>query len=188
MPATQVFEKHLNPVGGFFGPGSLMKVVAVAAASESNAVSGRCGYLDNNGEWVAGPPPTRKGPPLFIFRGLDQRDIFNDGSGLTTTWWWPGNAQKRLSCFVGTGGFEFQTTEYTGTTPNNGDALTVASDGRLQTYTGALYGTTAVVGFCTPFQQTIETMLTATSNRTPIGQNMHLLSVLNFHTHFLPST
>lgn len=192
MPATQVYEKHLNPVAGYFGLGSLVKVLGVLAADQDKAVSGRCGYLDSaTGVWRAGATPVRTGPPLFIFRGLEQADINNDGTSASgTIYWVAGTQNKRITCFVGTGGFEFQTTEYVTGTYNNGTALTVDNNGKLSPHTGALYGTTAVVGFCTPFQQMVENMITATTytTQTPVGQNMHLLSVLNFHTHFVPST
>lgn len=186
MVATQIFETQLNFVAGYYGRGMLQKVVLVKSTEKANAVAGRCGYLDSNGEWVAGPPPAKKGPPFWVWRGTNQPDTLNDGTGADgTKYWVAGNTRGFITCFAGLGGFEFQTTEFeTGSTYANGDALTVTAAGKVDVTAAEPFGTTAIVGFATPFQGYPENLQPASTARTPTGTNLHNRSVLNFHTCF----
>lgn len=193
MPATQMFVNQLNIVAGYFGKGMLRKVLPVADGSKAYAVAGRCGYINNAGRWVHGPTPARKGPALFVFRGVNQPDVLNDGyTGSFNVaggyWWVSGNAQGFITCIPATGGFELQTTEYDTTqTYNNGDALTVDANGRLTPASGDPYGTTPIVGFAAPFMQYPENMRPAAgASLGPTAQNAHGVNVLNFFTVFLP--
>jgi hypothetical protein len=186
MPATQIFEHRLNLVAGYYGRGMLQIAVRYKSTEKDKAIAGRCGYLDANGEWNPGPPPAKKGPPLFIWRGTNQPDVLNDGVAADGTIYWKNpNLFGVITCFVGTGGFEFSTTEYdTAASYSNGDALTVAADGRLTKTTAEPFGTTAIVGFCSPFRQQPENFLPATSALAPSGVDSNLRPVLNFHTCF----
>lgn len=199
MPVTQVFTNQLNFVAGYFGRGMLQKVVLPADTSKAFAVAGRCGYLDNNGKWVHGPCPIGKGVPFFVWRGVNNFDTTNDGTDSgdsSLRHWISSNARGFITCFAGTGGYEFQTTEFVSGTYNNGDALTVGTasgeEGKLKALSGTLYAanTPAVVGFASPFHQTPENFLTSSvanqANASPVGTNAHGKSVLNFHTWFIP--
>lgn len=185
MPATQIFEHRLMLVAGYYGRGMLQIAVKYKSDQVANAIAGRAGYLDANGEWVAGPPPAKKGPPLFVWRGVGQPDVLNDGVAADGTVYWRNpNLFGVITCFSGTGGFELQTTEFnTASTYNNGDALTVAADGKLDVTTAAPYGTTAVVGFCSPHRQQPENFLPS-GGLTPTGNDANLRPVLNFYTCF----
>lgn len=185
MPATQMFEKRLNIVAGYFGRGMLQVAVKYKSDQVDKAVAGRCGYLDNNGEWVAGPPPAKKGPALFVWRGTNQPDVLNDGVAADGTIYWKNpNLFGVITCFVATGGFEFYTTEFnTASTYNNGDALTVDVDGKLNVTAAEPFGTTSIVGFCAPFRQYPENFL-PTGGLGPRGTDIHLRPVLNFWTCF----
>lgn len=188
MPFTQMFENSLNIAAGYFGRGMLQKVVKVSSGSVSNAVAGRCGYIDNNGQWVHGPCPVNKGPAYFVFRGTNHRDVSNDGAMTSGSsyWWVSGNVQGYITVIPATGGFELQTTEYdTSRTYNNGDALTVGSDGKL-TNNGITTYSSLIVGYCAPFTMMPENMRPATDTFTPTGTNAYRVPVLNFYTVFLP--
>lgn len=189
MVATQVFESQLNFVAGYYGRGMLQKVVLVETDNIDKAVAGRCGYLDANGDWVAGPPAAKKGPPYWVWRGTNQPDTYNDGTASDGSYYWvAGNTRGHITCFAGSGSFEFQTTEYaTGFTYNNGDALTVDADGRIMPTNAEPYGTTPIVGFATAFQQHPENLQPSGINRTPTGNNLHIRSVLTLYTCFYPA-
>jgi hypothetical protein len=202
MPVTQVFTNQLNFVAGYFGRGMLQKVVLPADNSKAFAIAGRCGYLDSNGRWVHGPCPGLKGIPFFVWRGVNNLDTTNDGTDSGDSalrHWISGNARGFITCFAGTGGYEFQTTEFVPSSSpgyNNGDPLTVASDGKLtyldpQSHTSLYVSSTpAIVGFASPFHQTPENFLTGNvanqANASPVGTNAHGKPVLNFHTWFIP--
>ncbi|MEM2989887.1 MAG: hypothetical protein QXQ02_01725 [Halobacteria archaeon] len=191
VTVRQAFTNALEFVGGYFGPGMLQIAVQPKSDQVSKAVSGRCGYLDNNGQWVAGPPPAKKGPPMFVWRGTDRvegiRTAVDEGN---TVQWKMASTAGTITCFAGTGGFEFQTTEFdTAQTYNNGDALTVNADGKLIPTTAEPFGTTAIVGFCAPFRQAPENFAFNPNNplmptMSPKGQNFNLRTVLNFYTCF----
>lgn len=196
MAITQVFTNQLNFVAGYYGRGMLQKVLLPEAGHEAKAIAGRCGYINTAGKWQAGPTPTGKGVPMFVWRGTNHADVYNSGSDGTTTYWQSGNARGFITCFAGTGGFEFQTTEFTGT-PANGDPLTVDADGKIISHSGVSYATggsavAPVVGFASPFHQTPENFLSGTNNNqagaSPVGVNMHNKSVLNFYTWFVPKS
>jgi hypothetical protein len=194
MPATQMFLNQLNFVAGFFGRGMLQKVLKVASGSVAYAVAGRCGYIDNNGEWVHGLPPANRGPAMFVFRGVNQPDVLNDGTTGSVNiaggyWWVSGNAQGFVTCLPATGGFELQTTEFDVTqTYQNGQALTVDGQGRLTNQNATPY-TNVIVGYAAPFQQYPENMRPAAGAALgPVAQNAHGVRVLNFYTTYLPRT
>lgn len=191
--ATQAFSNSLNVVAGYFGRGMLQKVLKAKSTSIPNAVAGRAGYIDaTTGEWVHGPCATKKGPAYFVFRGVNQPDVYSDGaygSNFYEKYWVSGNAQGNITCIPATGGFELQTTEFvTTSTYTNGDMLKVGSDGKLDITTSALGGD-PIVGFCAPFTQYPENMWPAApANLSPVGINSHGISVLNFMTAFYPKT
>lgn len=191
MAFTQMFQRQLNIVAGYFGRGMLVKVLPVASGSENKAYAGRCGHINANGQWAAGPVTGRKGPAMFIFRGVNQPDVTNDGySGISGLYWWvSGNAQGFVTCIPATGGFELQTTEFdTSQTYNNGDPLTVTNEGILTNF-GATPFSTFVVGFCAPFTAYPENMRPAAGSAIgPVGTNAHGVRVLNFYTAFYPTS
>lgn len=191
VTVTQAFTHELNFSGGYFGPGMLQISVQPKSDQVANALSGRCGYLDVNSQWVAGPPPAKKGPPMFVYRGVDKvegiRTAVDVGGEIQ---WKMASTAGTITCFVGTGGFEFQTTEYnSASTYNVGDALTVDSDGKLNVTTAEPFGTTPIVGFCSPFRMAPENFAFTPANplmptMAPTGQNFNRRSVLSFYTCF----
>lgn len=188
--ATQAFSNSLNVVAGYFGRGMLQKVLKAKSTSIPNAVAGRAGYVDTDGTWVHGPCGLKKGPAYFVFRGVNQPDVYSDGSygsNFYERYWVSGNAQGNITCIPATGGFELQTTEFnTAGTYTNGDMLKVDSDGKLNVSTATL-GSDPIVGFCAPFTQYPENIWPA-ANLPPVGNNSHGIAVLNFLTAFYPKT
>lgn len=189
MAASQAFEHQLNIVAGYFGRGMLMKVLKPASGSVANALAGRAGYIDNNGQWVAGFPPSKKGPALLVFRGVNQPDVYNDGSRAGGGYWWVGGNQGYITCIPTTGGFEVQTTEYdTSKTYTNGNALNATTAGLITNAVTAPY-TNGVLGFACPFLQYPENAYpSAPTALGPVGTNANQVNVLNFYTCFLPAT
>lgn len=189
MPVSQMFEKSLNVVAGYFGRGMLQKVLPVASGSKSYAVAGRCGYVNANGEWVHGAPSAHTGPAYFVFRGVNQPDVMNDGQAADGTYWWvSGNNTGWITCIPCTGGFELQTTEFDSAgTYNNGTALTVNSSGQLAP-AATINSGTVIVGFCAPFTQYPENMRPSSISFGPRATNAYRVTVLNFYTWFIPRT
>lgn len=141
---AQMFDHAIKVLRGFDPITALTKVFPIASGQENNALEGRVGHLDSNGQWVPGGTGTQV--PIFLLpepnRLVDGQPYFQMGL--------PETANYRYG-LVGLAGFEIQTTEFdTSKTYVTNAILTANSDGTLTTPTTALNETMNVwvCGIC----------------------------------------
>lgn len=158
----QMYDHTLVPVKGAIAPRRLDFAAPVAVGQ--TIVEGMCASLNDAGEFIAGCP-AGAGPkqpmPIFVINSDDDFDTNSDVGNIS------GGVMSGL---VGSGAFEVETTEFTGTNfvPNE---LLKAPTGTLERATVAPGGVETIVGVVSK---------TESVNRDGIA-------ILTFWTEYLPA-
>lgn len=145
---ANMYTHELNPLKGWPNPAALDKRVELDTAVDTadTVFAGMCGSIHTSGKLIRGVPAAAKATgfapmPLFVFQSATDFDVAIDSSSLLYT---AGvvnivgvssadassttsvSAKPVLGTLVATGGYELQTTEYSGT-PTTGQVLTAST-------------------------------------------------------------
>lgn len=179
---ASVVDNWIDVIRGFHPLYSLTKAVRIASSSESNALTGRVGKLNANGEWEHGPGSGAEVPMIL----LPETSVSQTWMGDFFT---SGLPQGVRHVLVGLAGYECQTTEFDETqtyAPNQ--LLSANTSGKLTNNVGGVAVAIHTHWVCgiTSYANIGEGINFYVGQTGTEGQNVFRKNVLTFYTYFHP--
>lgn len=102
----QMFDHSINASKAWPSMSALDFSAKISSNVTFDLPAGRCCHINSSGELETGVFGAQM--PLFNFQGATDYDVNNAGNSQ----WTPVSPSGRVMCFVGSGGFELETTEF----------------------------------------------------------------------------